>query len=180
VKLAIVSRVSEEQIDRLQKSLDGLRNRLEEIERRRRDDRALLEIALPACVVAGALAVLTTSTWRSVDDSNDMADRAISLWGLTQEGWQATATLALVLALAIGTVAAFVGNSGRVAHIVLVVVAVGALFAIAFLIGQLQPIGFYDPDEAKVGSGRWLAALACVTLAVINGVRASERIPPKR
>jgi hypothetical protein len=167
-------------IDKLHKSLDRSRVWLDDVERRRRNDRIHLGYALPACTVAGALAVLTTSTWRSVDDSRSIADEATTLWGLLPEGWQAVATLALVTILAIGTVVAFISDTGRGGHWGLAVVAVTALFSIAFLVGRTKTDGWYAAEHAEAGAGRWLAGLACITLAVIHSARASDLASQKR
>ncbi|TDV57435.1 hypothetical protein [Actinophytocola oryzae] len=169
----------DDRIDKLEKSLAYLRKRLDEVERGQRHDRGALGYALTACTVAGALGVLTATTWRSASDSDGHLDQATTLWGMVPEGWQAVVTLALVLLTAGGSLAAFTGESGRATHIFFVVAALVTIIAIVFLVGQVEPDGFYDPEDTDVGTGRWLSGLACLVLAVVHGAKAGER-PPRR
>jgi hypothetical protein len=171
---ATVPVMSEERIEKLEKSLAAARTRLDRIEAGQRVDREHFGFGVGACTVAGALFALTATTWRSARVEDSDADQVITLWGMVEEGWQGVVTLALVLLLVVGTISLFVGEGGRVSHLFFAGVAVIALVAIGAAIGQLEPTGWYDADDTEVGAGRWLAGLACVTLAILHSVRAGE------
>ena len=166
--------MSEERIAKLEKSLEAARTRLDRVEAGQRSDRERFGYGVGACTVAGALFALTATTWRVGQDEDERTDQVTTLWGMVDEGWQGVATLALVLLLVVGTITVFVGEGGRTAHLSFLAVAFAALLAIGFAVGQLEPAGWYDPDDTHAGAGRWMAALACVTLAVLHGARAGD------
>lgn len=165
--------MSDERFEKLESSLKALRTQVAQVDRDRRADRVRTSFDLVACTVAGALFVLTATAWCTITNNSGFADSVITLWGMVPEGWQAAVTLLLVLLLAAGTLGAFVGEAGRYTHLFFVAVAVLAVVAIVFFVGQVEPAGWYDeaPDS---GTGRWLAGLACLFLAITHGARANE------
>jgi fumarate reductase subunit D len=165
--------MSEERIEKLEKSLTAARTRLDRIEAGQRTDREHFGYGVTACTVAGALFVLTATTWRSAETDSGRSDQATTLWGMAADGWQGVATLALVLLLVVGTMAVFTGEGSRTSHLVFAGIAVLTVVAIAF-VGQVEPTGWYDADDTTAGAGRWLAALACVTLAILHGARSGD------
>ena len=166
--------MSEERIAKLEKSLADARTRLDRIEAGQRADRERFGRGVAACTVAGALFALTATTWRGAEDEDSRADQVTTLWGRVGEGWQGAAAMALVLLLVVGTIAVFAGEGGRGGHAFFAGVAFVALIAIGFAVGTLEPAGWYDADDTTVGAGRWMAALACVVLAVMHGARAGD------
>jgi hypothetical protein len=166
--------MSDDRIEKLEVALKALRTQVSRLDRARLADRARAGADLVACTLAGALLVLTATAWRTVPDSDGDVVGIATLWGMVPEGWQAVVTIVLVLLLATGTLAVFVGGAGRYTHIFFVVVAILAAVAIAFLVGQVEPAGFYDPEDADAGSGRWLAGLVCLALAATHGARAGD------
>jgi hypothetical protein len=170
---ATVRGMSDERFEKLESALKALRTQVYQLDRQRRADRVRTSLDLVACTVAGTLFALTAASWVTIPNDDVFADGVITLWGMVPEGWQAVATLLLVLLLAVGTPAAFVGEAGRYTHIFFVVVALLAVVAIAFFVGQVEPGGWYA-EETDVGTGRWLAGLACLFLAITHGARAGE------
>jgi len=166
--------MSDERIEKLESALQALRKQVSQLDRGRRADRARTNFDLVACTVAGALFVLTATAWRTASNSDGFLDEATTLWGMVPEGWEAVVILLLVLLLAAGTIGAFVSEAGRYTHLFFVVIAVLAAVAIAFFVGQVEPAGWYDPEDTDAGTGRWLAGLACLVLALVHGARASE------
>ncbi|HEV7652206.1 MAG TPA: hypothetical protein VGP26_28985 [Actinophytocola sp.] len=166
--------MSEERIDKLEKALSGLRTRLGELDRSRRDAHHALLYAVFACTVAGVLLALSTATWRTARDSDDFLADATTLWGMAPEGWQAAWTLIGVLTVAIGTIAVFLADvAGRATHVVFAVFCALTIVGI-LLICQVEPAGWFDPEDGHAGPGRWLTLLATFVLAVVHTARAGE------
>jgi len=166
--------MSEERIEKLEQSLSGLRKRLDEVDRGGRDIQRAIVYAVFACTVAGAMLALTATTWRSTSDTDDHFADVTTLWGMAPEGWQAVATLLGVLTVAIGTIAVFLADTaGRTTHVVFVVLCLLTVVAI-LLVGQVEPEGWFDPEDGHPGAGRWLTLLGALVLAVVHGARAGE------
>jgi hypothetical protein len=166
--------MSDERIEKLESSLTSLRRQVSQMDRDRRADRLRTGFDLAACTVAGALFVLTATAWRTATDDDGFVNEVTTLWGMVPEGWQAVVTLLLVLMLAAGTLGAFIGEAGRHTHLFFVAVAILTALAIAFIVGQVEPSGWYDPEDTDAGAGRWLAGLTCLALAITHGARANE------
>jgi hypothetical protein len=166
--------MSEERIDKLEKSLQAMRKRVDEVDRGQRAELAGLRFAVFACTIAGAMLALTAVTWRTTRDTDDRVGEVTTLWGMVPEGWQAVVTFALVLVVAVGTLAVFLADTaGRRTHVVFAGLCLLTIVA-TFLVGAVEPDGWYDPEDSHAGPGRWLTALAALVLAVTHGSRASQ------
>jgi hypothetical protein len=166
--------MSEERIEKLEQSLRSLRKRVEEVDRGGHDIQKAVLYAVFACTVAGAMLALTATTWRSASDTDDHVADVTTLWGMVPEGWQAVATLLGVLTVAIGTIAVFLADTaGRTTHVVFIVLCLLTVVGI-LLVGQVEPAGWFDPEDGHAGAGRWLTLLAALALAVVHGARAGE------
>ena len=165
--------MSEERIEKLEKSLSAMRKRADEQDRGQRDALNALRYAVFACTLAGAMVALTATTWRAAESDDVVAD-ATTLWGMVPEGWQAAVTLTGVLIVAIGSIAVFLADvAGRTSHVVFIVFCALTIVAI-LLVGQVEPAGFPDPEDGLSGPGRWLTLLATLVLAVAHAARAGE------
>jgi hypothetical protein len=166
--------MSDERIEKLEKSLAAMRKRVDEVDRGQREALGGMRFALLACTVAGGMLALTATNWRTTRDPDASVGDATTLWGMVPEGWQAVVTFLLVLVVAIGTISVFLADTaGRTTHLVFTVLAVLVIVSILF-VGKVQPAGWFDPDEGHPAPGRWLTALASLVLAVTHGIRASE------
>jgi hypothetical protein len=166
--------MSEERIEKLELSLVAMRKRVEEVDRGLRAEQGGLRFAVFGCTVAGAVLALTATTWRTTRDTDDRVGEVTTLWGMVPEGWQAVVTFCLVLVVVIGTVAVFLTDTaGRTTHVVLLVLALLAALSI-FFVGDVEPDGWYDPEDGHAGPGRWLTMLASLVLAATHGTRAAE------
>jgi hypothetical protein len=165
--------MSDERIEKLEKSLAAVRKRVDEVDRGQRAALGGVRFAVLACTVAGAMLALTATTWRTTRDPDAKVGDVTTLWGMVPEGWQAVVTFLLVLVVAIGTISVFLADTaGRTTHLVFAVLAVLAVVSI-FFVGGVEPTGWY-PDDGHAGPGRRLTALASLVLAVAHGARASE------
>jgi hypothetical protein len=163
--------MSDERIEKLEKSLQTLRKQVNELSHAHREDGAILRYAVFACTVAGMMLALTAASWRVLDSGADM--KLYTLWGLVPDSWQAAATLGLVLAVALGTFGAFLADvAHRWAHLAIVVLAL--LAAVAAMIFASVGESSYYADDYETGTGRWLTVLAALVLATIHGIRAGE------
>jgi Mn2+/Fe2+ NRAMP family transporter len=166
--------MSEERIDKLEKSLQVMRKRVDEVDRGQRAELAGLRYALFACAIAGAMLALTAATWRTTHETDDHVGEVTTLWGMVPEGWQAVVTFALVLVVAVGTLAVFLADTaGRPTHLVFAGLCLLTVVAI-FLVGAVEPAGWYDPEDGHAGPARWLTALAAVVLGITHASRAAE------
>lgn len=166
--------MSEERIEKLEKSLSAMRKRVDELDRGHRDALNAVRYAVFACTVAGALLVLTATTWRAAADSDGVVADATTLWGMVPEGWQAAWTLIGVLTVAFGSIAIFLADvAGRPTHVVFIVFCAVTVVGI-LLVGQVEPAGFPDPEDGLSGPGRWLTLLATLVLGVVHAARAGE------
>ncbi|OLF15661.1 hypothetical protein [Actinophytocola xanthii] len=165
--------MAEDRIDELQSSLRALRRQLDQLDRRQQASASGLRQAVLAATVAGAMLVLTATTWRTAPGDGASVGDLGSLWGMTSDGWQPVAALVLVVATALGSLAVFLGEAGRVGHVVLVVLALLTALAI-LLVGGVEPDGWYESEDYESAAGRWLTLLAALGLAALHGGRASE------
>jgi hypothetical protein len=166
--------VSEERVEKLEKSLQHLRKRVDQVDRRQGDVLDGLRYAVLACAVAGALLAMTAAAWRTVGGGDDADGYVETLWGMVPEGWQAAWTLGGVLVVGVGTIAVFVADTaGKASHIVFVVLALLTAVGIV-LVGAVDASGFYSADEADSAPARWLSLLAVLFLAVVHGTRAND------
>jgi hypothetical protein len=166
--------MSEERIEKVERSLGALRKRIDELDRGNRDVQRAVVYAVFACTLAGIMLALTATTWRSARDVDDHFADVTTLWGMVPEGWQAVVTLIGVLTVAIGTIAVFLADTaGRTTHVVFIVACVLTAVAI-LLIGQVEPAGWFDPEDGHAGPGRWLTLLATLVLAAGHAARAGE------
>jgi hypothetical protein len=155
--------------DKMHAELRALRARIAKLEARGPHSLFENRVSALAVMLAGCLLVLTAVTW-AVDTDYD---ETYTLWGLVSDGgWFALVTLALVFIHGVGSALAFVGGpSTRPVHITFVVLglvtAAGTLF-----------VGV--PEDSETAPGRWLALLAAVALAGLHGGRAGDlRYPEK-
>ncbi len=163
----------EERIDKLEKSLQAMRKRVDEVDRGQRAELSGLRFAVFACTIAGAMLALTAVTWRTTRDTDDKVGEVTTLWGMVSEGWQAVAAFGLVLVVAVGTIAVFLTDTaGRRTYVVFAVLCLLTVVA-TLLVGAVEPDGWFDPEDGHAGPGRWLTALAAVVLAITHGSRAT-------
>ena len=166
--------MSEERIEKLEKSLSGLRKRVDEVDRGHRDAQRAVLYAVFACTLAGALLALTATTWRSTSDTDDHFADVTTLWGMVPEGWQAAWTLIGVLTVCVGTISVFLADvAGRATHLVFTAFCALTVVGIV-LVGQVEPAGWFDPEDGHAGPGRWLTLLGTVVLAIVHAARAGE------
>jgi hypothetical protein len=166
--------MSEERIEKLEKSLVGLRKQVDLLGRVDRDTFASMRYAVFGCVVAGALLAFTATTWRTTGGEDGIPGDATTLWGMAGEGWQAAATLILAGLVAIGTIGVYLADAeGPRSYYVCAVLALLLMVAV-FLAGEVEPAGFYDPEDASSAPGRWLTLLAAVVLGCTHLVRGTE------
>lgn len=165
--------MSEERIEKLEKSLAGLRRQVDLLGRVDRDTFVSMRYAVFGCVVTGALLALTATTWRTTGEDDDRAE-VTTLWGMAGEGWQAAGALILVGLVAIGTVGVFLADaeSSR-PYYVCAVLALLLIVGVA-LAGQVEPAGYGDPEDAHSAPGRWLTLLAALVLGITHLVRGTE------
>jgi hypothetical protein len=166
--------MAEEQLERLENSLRALRRRVDEVERAQHGEAQVLRLAAFASTLAGALLVLSATTWRT--DGGD-SEHVTTLWGLVPDGTSALLTLALVGILGIGTLAVFADDTaGPATHFTFAGFA--ALLAVGvLLVGRIEPHGFYDPDDVHSGPGRWLTLVAAVALGGLHASRGAQLRP---
>jgi hypothetical protein len=165
--------MSEDRIDELQASVRALRRQLDQLDRQQRATASGLRQAVLAATVAGAMLVLTATTWRTAPADDDVLGDLGSLWSMASDGWPAVVALLLVTATGLGSLAVFLGEAGRVGHVVLVVLALLTAVAI-LLVGGVEPDGWYGQEDYESAPGRWLTLLAAVALAALHGGRAGE------
>ena len=166
--------MSEERIEKLEKSLSALRKRLDEVDRGHRDAQRALLYSVFGATLAGAMLALTAATWRTARDSDDFLADATTLWGMVPEGWQAAWTLIGVLVVAVGSIAVFLADTaGRATHVVFIVFCALTVVGI-LLVGQVEPAGWFDPEDGHAGPARWLTLLAALVLGVVHAARAGE------
>jgi hypothetical protein len=167
--------MSDERIDKLEQSLLALRKRVNQQSREQQAGEGRLRHALIACAVAGAMVALTATTWQVEDSDVLEAADVRTLWGMLPDSWPPVITLALVLALGLGTIGVSLSDdTGRLAHQVLVV---GALLAAVMVLSAgtaVVPTFGLDADDYESGPGRWLTLLCALGLAGLHGTRASE------
>jgi len=163
--------VSEERVEKLEKSLQHLRKRVDQVDRRQGDVLDGLRYAVLACAVAGAMLAMTAATWRTVGGADGYVE---TLWGMVPEGWQAAWTLGGLLVVGVGTIAVFVADTaGKASHIVFVVLALLTALGIV-LVGAVEPSGLYSAEEGDSAPARWLTLLATLFLAVVHGTRSND------
>jgi hypothetical protein len=167
--------MSEDRIEKLEKSLRIVRTRVDELDHGQRGEFAALRFSVLASAVAGSMLALTATTWRTtVDDSDYVIGDVTTLWGMAPEGWQGTVTLLLVLTVSIGTIAVFLADiAGPITHFVFAALALFTVVGIV-LLGALEPAGWGDPEDGRSGPGRWLTLLAALLLAIAHASRAEQ------
>jgi outer membrane murein-binding lipoprotein Lpp len=163
--------VSEDRIDDLQTSLRALRKQVDQLGRQQQATASELRRAVLAAAVAGAMLILTATTWRTRDGGS--ADEVDTLWDMVPTIGLAAVTLVLVAATGLGSLAAFLTGAGRRTHVVLVVLSLLVVGAV-LLVGAARPAGSFDPEDYASAPGRWLALLAALVLAGLHGSRAGE------
>lgn len=167
--------MADEKVENLDKTVRALRKRIEQVAADQAGHVADLRFAVAATALAAGMLVLTATTWMSGTDPDYDRTYVHTLWALVPEGWPALVTLALVVVAGIGTMGTFLADvTGRVTHIVFVVLALAAAAAVLVLVGWVEPPGTLEPDDYDTAPGRWLTVLAALALAAMHGARAGE------
>lgn len=165
--------MSEERLEKLEKSVQAVRKLVREQDQDQRDLLVGVRWAVLAAAVAGSLLALTAATWRTTTYREDIVE-VTTLWGLAHLGALGGLTLALVVVVAVASGCVFVSQvAGPKPHVVLGVLALLAVVPILF-VGRVENVTPYWRAVDEPGAGRWLTLVALLVLASLHTMRARD------